>query len=62
MVDLVLSGSADYMTHYAGVKPSKKKNKKKIKSEITAADDTSPPCALDIDARQKEVRAHHFPR
>ena len=28
MVDLVLSGSADYMTHYAGLKHPKKHTKK----------------------------------
>ena len=31
MVDLVLSGSADYMTHYAGLKHPKKKKKKEKK-------------------------------
>ena len=29
MVDLVLSGSAGYMTHYAGLKLQTKKNQKK---------------------------------
>ena len=33
MVDLVLSGSADYMTHYAGLKHLKKSKIKKIKGK-----------------------------